>query len=79
VKTKKNYVKANLALREGECARCALCCKVFFRCPFLIDNTCKIYESRFEQCRAFPIDPRDIDLVTHMGGECGFGFGKKSR
>ncbi len=75
VKFRGKYVKERLTLRAGECGRCTLCCKVFFRCPFLVDNKCRIYGVRFEQCKAFPIDREDLDLVTRMGGKCGFSFG----
>jgi hypothetical protein len=73
-KFRPGYVKKNLAHRGGECRRCALCCKVFFQCPFLSGDTCKIYGKRFTQCRAFPIDERDVNLITKMGGKCGFVF-----
>jgi len=74
VKTRPGYVKTSAGLRQGECGRCAACCKIFLHCPYLVDNTCRIYETRFEQCRAFPIDPKDIELIRRMGGACGFTF-----
>jgi hypothetical protein len=79
VKARKDYVSGQKVRRTGECARCALCCRVLFRCPFLNDNTCSIYHSRFEQCKAFPIDARDIDLIRQMDGKCGFGFTEDAR
>ncbi len=74
VKTNRGYVKSSLSARRGTCARCGRCCKVFFRCPFLRGNACVIYERRFEQCRAFPIDRNDTVLIRKMGGRCGFHF-----
>lgn len=73
-KVRPGYVKENLARRGGECRRCAQCCKVFFQCPFLSGDRCRIYGYRFSQCRAFPIDGRDTALIKKMGGECGFVF-----
>jgi len=73
-KARKSYVSRQVARRKGECLRCAVCCAVCFRCPFLADNTCKIYDKRFEQCRMFPIDAKDVDLIKRMGGKCGFTF-----
>ncbi|HEX9638969.1 MAG TPA: hypothetical protein VGB99_15670 [Acidobacteriota bacterium] len=59
-------------LRVGECHRCGHCCRILFRCPFLKgNNECRIYGSRFEQCRNFPIEPRDIELLD---GRCGYSF-----
>ena len=74
VKAHWEYVEAQRELRTGECARCGRCCAVFFRCPFLSGNTCVIYGKRFHQCRAFPIDARDTELIRRMGGKCGFEF-----
>ena len=79
VKVRKAYVSGQKVRRTGECARCALCCKVLFQCPFLDGSTCKIYLKRFEQCKAFPIDPRDINLIRQMNGKCGFGFTEDAR
>jgi hypothetical protein len=74
VKARRRYVKSSISLRKGACARCGKCCKVFFKCPFLRGNACAIYERRFEQCTAFPIDRTDIALIRKMGGKCGFSF-----
>jgi len=66
------YVRRMRALRRGECRRCGQCCSLFFRCPFLQEgNQCTIYERRFQQCRDFPIDERDIS-GPHIA--CGFRF-----
>jgi hypothetical protein len=64
-----------LARREGECNRCGACCKILFRCPFLGTDaegqyTCRIYETRFEQCRLFPLHPADLREVA----ECSYTF-----
>lgn len=74
VKARRMYVKSSISHRNGSCVRCGKCCKVLFRCPFLRGNTCAIYETRFEQCRAFPIDRNDVALIRKMGGRCGFSF-----
>ncbi len=74
VRVRAGYVAENLSKRQGECRRCALCCKVFFQCPFLDGETCRIYLKRFHQCKAFPIDRRDVNLIAKMGGRCGFYF-----
>ena len=69
-----------LALRQGECTRCGACCKILFRCPFLIENpdnppgeiySCGIYDKRFSQCRIYPLAPRDLLEVEEP---CGYTF-----
>lgn len=65
------YVECQMERREGECARCGTCCKIVFDCPYLEDdNECTVYEERALQCRAFPIDERDLEEVP----ECEFRF-----
>jgi hypothetical protein len=64
-----------LARRQGECNRCGACCKILFRCPFLATDaqgqyTCRIYETRFAQCRLFPLHPADLLEVE----ECSYSF-----
>jgi len=78
VKARPGYVRRQLELREGECARCGLCCRIMFRCPHFDGEGCDNYENRYEQCRAFPIDSRDTDLIREMGGECGFRFKRRA-
>ena len=67
--------EALLSRRQGDCNRCGACCKILFRCPFLGTNddgsyTCRIYESRFSQCRLFPLHPQDLREVS----ECSYTF-----
>jgi len=69
VRYRKQYVGNQLALRRGECRRCAGCCAIAFKCPHLSGHSCAIYETRYRQCRAFPIDERDL-RYRH----CGFHF-----
>jgi len=65
------YVERQMERRKGECARCGTCCKIVFDCPYLEDdNECTVYEERALQCRAFPIDERDLEEVP----ECEFRF-----
>ena len=64
-----------LAQRSGDCNRCGACCKILFRCPFLGTDaegqyTCRIYETRFAQCRLFPLHPADLREVE----ECSYTF-----
>ena len=77
------YTRKNeelLSLRRGECTRCGACCKILIRCPFLVEHpekgpgemySCSIYGSRFNQCRLYPIVPRDLLEVEE---ECGYTF-----
>ncbi len=74
-------VETLLAKRRGECNRCGACCKILFRCPFLGTDaegqyTCRIYETRFAQCRLFPLHARDL---LELGQECSYTFGEDSR
>jgi hypothetical protein len=76
---RKENVIESLSLRHGECNRCGACCEIFFKCPFLKKHgdgttTCGIYEDRPNQCRLFPIEPRD---VAEVRGSCSFYFIEK--
>ncbi len=79
---RKREVEELIGIREGECDRCGKCCKILFRCPFLVEEGettyCMIYEKRFSQCRLYPIEPKDMEEV---GGECTYTFqiGKLSK
>jgi hypothetical protein len=73
---RKKEVKASLAQRQGNCNRCGACCEILFKCPFLKkhedgSSTCGVYENRPEQCRLYPIEPRDLREVR---GSCSFYF-----
>ncbi len=71
----KEEVKKSLEKRKGECGQCGQCCKILFRCPFLGEKYgkayCKIYEWRFEQCKLYPMEPKDFDEIP---GQCCFHF-----
>jgi len=75
-KFRKKYVQEQLKYRKGECKRCGLCCKELANCPYLEYDenglaVCRIYERRFENCVAYPIDERCFRGVS---GKCGFYF-----
>ena len=74
--------EALLAKRDGECTRCGACCKILFKCPFLIEQhsteagtnsvyTCGIYGEHFNQCRIFPLVPQDLEEIDEP---CGYTF-----
>src|ERR1700752_3323684 len=63
-----------LSLRLGERNRCGAWCEIVFKCPFMKKNAdgpsfCGIYENRPNQCRLFPIEPRDLKEVR---GTCSY-------
>jgi hypothetical protein len=77
---RKKYIEKQLKERLGECGRCAACCKLLFKCPFLDESgpiaMCSIHDRRPDNCRFFPIDPRDLadrDFVD-PANPCGFYF-----
>ena len=79
IRFKRDEVIAALSLRRGDCNRCGACCEILFKCPFLKKagdgtTTCGIYEDRPDQCRLFPIEPRDLEEVRV---ECSFYFIEK--
>jgi len=81
----RSYLRRNHARRRGECARCGACCKLMFRCPYLKESDggteCVRHGTRWENCRVFPIDERDIadrDLVS-KNGPCGYSFEPSKR
>ena len=76
------YTRKNeqlLSRREGECTRCGACCKILYRCPFLIEESnsnkpvysCAIYGRHFNQCRIYPLVPADLEEVEEP---CGYTF-----
>jgi len=72
----KQDTDALLARRKGDCNRCGACCKILFKCPFLGTDaegqyTCRIYETRFAQCRLFPLHARDLQ---ELGDQCSYTF-----
>lgn len=73
--TNKDYVEVQEKNRSGECFSCGKCCMLPFRCPFLLGDElnyrCGIYKDRPDQCRAFPIDERDL---ADVGFQCGYSF-----
>ncbi|HHT9118183.1 MAG TPA: hypothetical protein ACFYD1_06100 [Candidatus Hypogeohydataceae bacterium YC38] len=69
---REDYVQGQVRWRQGACRRCGSCCRIMFRCPHLItENQCSIYYCRYKQCKAFPIDDRDLKYLRHT---CGFSF-----
>ncbi len=76
---RKQEVHDLVAQRQGECDRCGECCRILFRCPFLRadgkgGSLCSIYDRRFEQCRHYPIQLRDLREV----GKCSYTFPAES-
>lgn len=75
-----DYVKRSVAMREGDCNRCGLCCQLVVKCVFLrFDDglaACGRYETRPANCSQFPIDQADIDAVNRIAphAPCGFSF-----
>jgi len=77
------YTKENpalLARREGECTRCGACCKILFKCPFLIEESeqkdqvrysCAIYGKYPNQCQLYPLAPKDLEEIEEP---CGYTF-----
>jgi hypothetical protein len=73
--------EALLTARRGECTRCGACCKILFRCPFLVENpagepgniySCSIYGRHFNQCRLYPLTAKDLLEIEEE--ECGYTF-----
>jgi hypothetical protein len=73
---RKGYVQRQLALRKGECHQCGRCCSFLFGCVMLTrEGLCRTYETwRWEACKSFPINQKDIDEVSLNGGRCGYRF-----
>lgn len=74
VAARPGYVRKSLELREGECRQCGYCCSIAFRCPQYTGDSCAIHGRHYRQCKAFPIDRRDAELIRRLGGECGYSF-----
>src|SRR5881394_3552054 len=73
-KFRKAYIVQQEALRKGGCHRCGACCKLLFKCPFLLEEengffACRIHGNKPENCHIFPIDKtdlRDRDVVSPL-------------
>jgi len=69
--------EALLSRRRGECNRCGACCKILMKCPFLTEKPnneyeCAIYGKRFNQCRLYPLVPKDLEEIE--GATCSYTF-----
>lgn len=75
----KEYIRAQMRVRQGECRQCGMCCNLLFTCPALTkQGQCLFYGvCRPGACKVFPIDRRDIDEVSMCGGHCGYHFEDK--
>lgn len=45
----------------------AACCQLGYKCPFLANTSCKIYNIRPTNCRVFPSTPDDLYKVKNCG------------
>jgi hypothetical protein len=45
----------------------AACCKLGYSCPFLKNDNCGIYKYRVRNCRVFPANKQDLNLVKNCG------------
>ncbi len=73
---KRGYLQRSVSVRHGDCWQCGKCCELLFRCPALVKKNgttrCLIYHrGRPMQCRAFPIDLKDLADVKF---NCGYFF-----
>ena len=79
------YVQRSLAMRQGDCNRCGLCCQLVVKCVFLrYENglaSCARYNTRPANCSQFPIDQSDIDEVNRIAphAPCGYSFPDRSK
>jgi len=72
----KKYVERKQSYRYGDCFDCGKCCTLLYKCPFLEgpegNTRCIIYNrGRPRQCKAFPIDIKDLYDVDFL---CGYYF-----
>lgn len=75
VNLRKKYVRKQQSLRRGSCKQCGICCTFGVTCSCLTsDQKCRIHSWKPLNCRAFPIDEKDLNEVRLLGGECGFYF-----
>jgi len=80
---KEDYIARMRQLRQGDCLRCGICCKLLFECPFLEErpdgkSRCRIHARRPDNCKFFPIDERDLQERDSVDGRlpCGYRFWK---
>ncbi len=76
VHIRKQYVQQQLAIRQGSCNQCGMCCNLLFTCPMLTQQgRCLAYTTcRPKACKVFPINQKDIDEIKQCGGQCGYRF-----
>jgi len=82
-KLRRRATERKLERRRGECQRCGACCRLLFRCPYLVmengQSGCAIYERRPRNCHVFPLDGHDLlerDFVSPKR-RCGFLFERR--
>lgn len=74
------YVERSVAMRQGDCNRCGLCCQLVVKCVFLRYEdglaSCGRYHTRPANCSQFPINQSDIDDVNRIAphAPCGYSF-----
>ena len=74
------YVEQSIAMRQGDCNRCGLCCQLVVKCVFLRYAeglaSCARYDSRPGNCSKFPMNQADIDDVNRIAphAPCGYSF-----
>ena len=77
---KSDYIRRQIARREGDCNRCGLCCQLVFKCQHLRYEdglaACGRYENRPPNCANFPINQADLDDVRRIAphAACSFSF-----
>lgn len=82
----RDYVRTHTVMRSGACNRCGECCKLLFKCKYLVTNDeghteCTRHNTRPGNCIIFPVDERDIrdrDIAAGTKG-CGFYFDGKPK
>ena len=75
-------IRRGHARRTGECVRCGACCRLLYRCQFLVTDrdgatSCRIHDRRPPNCRIFPVNEADLldrdGVLPHL--PCGYSFG----
>ncbi|MHC4883561.1 MAG: hypothetical protein ACYTGH_00600 [Planctomycetota bacterium] len=78
---RRDALRRKMSRRRGECRRCGACCHLLFKCPMLVVHedgrtSCRIHNRRPDNCRFFPLDPRDVHErdIQMPCSTCGYHF-----
>lgn len=60
-------------MQNNHCIRCGKCCE-FIGCEQLFENTCLIWDKRYEQCKNYPYFHSEEKSGLDLNNDCNYAF-----